>query len=222
MGYSPSSDGDLSVSLLYIVGLVGVGVFAISGALAAGRKSLDLLGVVVIATVTAVGGGTLRDLLLDRTVFWLIDPTYLLVIIAAALITIPYVRYRPPPHNVLLVADALGLALYTIIGTQIAEQQELSGVIAALMGVLTGAGGGVIRDVLTAEVPLLLRRGHLYATTAIAGAASYLILQDVGVERLVAAGIGMTIIIALRFASIWWGLSLPVFSLQDPPKDGTI
>src|SRR5918998_745786 len=101
--------------------LLGVAVFAVSGALAAGRKSLDLLGVLVIAVVTAIGGGTIRDLLLNRhPIFWIADPTYLVVICIAAALTIVYVRLRAPPGNSLLVADALGLALFTITGAQIA------------------------------------------------------------------------------------------------------
>lgn len=203
------------IPFLYFIALTGAAVFAISGALAAGRKSLDLLGVIVIATVTAVGGGTLRDLLLDRPIVWLADSTYLIVIITAALITIPYVRWRRPPHNTLLVADALGLALFTILGTQIGEQSGLDGMSAVFVGVLTGSGGGVIRDVLTNEVPLLLRRGHLYATAAIVGAALYLLLQRIGAARDVAALSGMMAIAALRFASIMWKLHLPVFSLQE-------
>ena len=107
------------IQLLYILDLFGVAVFAISGALAAGRKSLDLLGVVIIAVVTAIGGGTTRDLLLDRhPIFWIADPTYLSVIIGAALITIWYTRYKEPPEKALVLADALGLAVFTITGAQ--------------------------------------------------------------------------------------------------------
>jgi uncharacterized membrane protein YeiH len=157
--------------VLYLLDLLGVAVFAVSGALAAGRKGLDMLGVIVIAVVTAVGGGTLRDLLLDRhPIFWIADPTYLVVISVSALLTLSYVRRRPPPGNSLLIADALGLALFTIMGAQIAEGAGLSPIIIVLMGTMTGVAGGVLRDVLSAEVPFILRR-DLYATAAIAGAS---------------------------------------------------
>ena len=189
-------------------------VFAISGALAAGRKSLDLVGVVVIATVTAVGGGTLRDLLLDRQPFWISDPVHLYVIFSAALLTVVYTRRWAPPERALMVADALGLALFTISGAQIAERAHLPAIVVVIMGTMTGVAGGVIRDVLTAEIPLIMRRGRVYATAAIFGAALYLVLQGV-LDRTVAALVGMACIAALRFAAILWDLTIPVFSLRD-------
>ncbi len=202
--------------ILRVLDLLGVAVFAMSGALAAGRTRLDLLGVVVIAAVTAVGGGTIRDLLLARyPVFWIADPDYLYIIIAAAAATILYTRRFRPPDRLLLVADALGLGLFTISGAQIGEQAGLSGIAAALMGTVTGAAGGVIRDVLTAEIPLILRRGQIYATAAIAGAALYLVLQDAGLDRGVAALTGMFAVIGLRLAAIVWKITLPVFSVND-------
>lgn len=197
---------------------IGVAVFAVSGALAAGRKSLDLLGVVVIATVTAIGGGTLRDLLLDRhPVFWIADPAYLYVILAAALVTVAYTRRFRPPDRSLAYADALGLALFTISGAQIAQVLGLPAAIVVLMGTLTGVAGGVFRDVLTAEIPLILRRGRFYATAAIAGALLYLLLEMV-VERTLAALAGMLAIAALRIAAIHWALTLPVYSIAEDDR----
>jgi uncharacterized membrane protein YeiH len=136
-------------------------VFAISGALAAGRKRLDWLGVAVIAVVTALGGGTVRDVLLDRhPIFWIARPEFLLDCLAATAATLVYVRLRIPAFRALVVADALGLAFFTIGGVQIAEQTGLSGLLALLMGVITGVVGGVVRDVLLAEIPLILRPGQ--------------------------------------------------------------
>ncbi len=202
-------------SLLPLLDFAGVAVFAISGALAAGRKSLDLLGVVVIALVTSIGGGTLRDLLLDRTAFWIANPDFLITIIVAALATIVYTRFRRPPDKALQVADALGLALFSISGAQIAEASGFGGLIAVVMGTVTGVFGGVLRDVLCAEIPMILRKGNIYATAVIAGVSAYVVLQDAGVARPLAAGIGMTAIVGLRLAAIIWNLSLPVFTLTD-------
>jgi uncharacterized membrane protein YeiH len=202
--------------LLYVLDLVGVAVFAISGALAAGRRGLDLLGVIVLGMATAIGGGTIRDVLLDRhPLFWLADPAYPTVIVAASLMTVAYARWRPPPRASLLVADALGLALFSVVGAQIAEATGLPAVSCVLLGAITGAAGGAVRDVLSAEVPLVLRRGNLYASAAIAGAAAYLLLERAGVTRAHAAGIGMVICAGLRFAAIWWGLKLPIFELGE-------
>ena len=172
-------------------------MFAISGALAAGRKRLDWLGVAVIAVVTAIGGGTLRDLLLERhPIFWIADPTYLIACLAATALTLGYIHLRIPAFRTLFVADALGLAFFTIGGVQITEMTGLTGLLAGLMGVITGVAGGVMRDVLCAEIPLILRRGQLYASAAIAGAALYLVLERLGVPRDPASLIGMAAIAA--------------------------
>lgn len=202
-------------TLLHLLDFAGVAVFAVSGALAAGRKSLDLLGVVVIAIVTSIGGGTLRDLLLDRSAFWIADPRYLVTIIGAALFTVVYVRFRRPPDKALQLADAMGLALFSIAGAQIAESSGLGGLIAVVMGTITGVFGGVLRDVLCAEIPMILRKGNIYATAVIAGTSLYVVLQDAGLERPWAAGAGMATIAGLRIAAIAWNLTLPVFTLGE-------
>jgi uncharacterized membrane protein YeiH len=208
--------------LLYILDLLGVAVFAVSGALAAGRRGLDLLGVIVLGAATAVGGGTIRDVLLDRhPIFWLVDPAYLTVIVGASLVTVAYARWRPAPRAALLVADALGLALFSVVGAQIAESAGLPAVSCILLGAVTGAAGGAVRDVMSAQVPLVLRRGNLYASAAIAGATTYMLLQLAGVARAYAAPLGMTVCAGLRFAAIWWRLSLPIFELGEADtRDG--
>lgn len=210
------SDSLGATMILRILDLLGVAVFAASGALAAGRKSFDLLGVFVIAAVTAIGGGTLRDLLLDRSpVFWIGDPSYLWVILAAALVTVGWSHRRAPPRNSLAIADAFGLGLFAIGGAQVAEAVGHDGVVVVLMGTMTGVAGGVVRDVLTNEVPMILRRGDLYASAAIVGTTLYLALQVAGVGRSPSALIGMATIVALRIAAIVWGLRLPVFTVKE-------
>jgi uncharacterized membrane protein YeiH len=201
--------------ILYVLDLVGVAVFAVSGVLAARDRGLDLLGVIVIATITAIGGGTLRDLLLNRyPIFWITDAQYLTVIIASALLTVAYVRVRPPPGKALLVADAAGLALFALSGAQVAEAAQCPAIIVVLMGTLTGVAGGVLRDVITAQVPLILRR-DIYATAAIVGVALYLLLQAFGLQRSAAFGAGMAVVIALRLLAIHWSLQLPIFRMPE-------
>lgn len=199
--------------IFYILDLVGVAVFAVSGVLAARRTGLDLLGVIVIAALTAIGGGTLRDLLLNRhPIFWIADAQYLTVIIVSALLTVGYVRIWPPPGNTLLVADALGLALFALSGAQVAEAAQCPPITVVLMGTMTGVAGGVLRDVITAQMPLILRR-DIYATAAIVGIALYLLLQACGMQRTWAFGVGMIVVVALRLLAIRWGLQLPIFRM---------
>lgn len=202
--------------LLHLLDLIGVAVFAISGALAAGRRRLDLIGVVVLAAVTAIGGGTIRDLLLDRhPIFWLADPSYLLVILGATLLTLAWTRIARVPWPTLDVADALGLALFSVAGTQIAERAGLPAIACVLLGTVTGAAGGVVRDVLTAQIPAVLRQGSLYATAAIAGTTLYVVLTRLGATAHGATLSGMGLVAALRLAAIRWELTLPAFELRE-------
>jgi uncharacterized membrane protein YeiH len=202
--------------VLYTLDLIGVAVFAISGALAAGRKRLDLLGVVVLALVTAIGGGTIRDVLLDRhPLFWLVDPAYLLVIVGAALATVVFARFRVAPEPTLLVADALGLALFSVAGAQIAARAGVPALGGIVLGTITGAAGGIVRDVLSAEIPHVLRRGNLYASAAVAGTAVYVALDALGVAHMAATVLGMAVVAGVRFAAIWWRLQLPEFRLDE-------
>ena len=201
--------------ILYFLDLAGVAVFAVSGVLAAQNRGLDLLGIIVIAAITAIGGGTLRDLLLNRhPIFWITDALYLTVIVAFALLTVAYVRVRPPPGKALLVADAVGLGLFALSGAQVAQAAQCPAIIVVLMGTMTGVAGGVLRDVITAQVPLILRR-DIYATAAIAGVVLYLLLEASGLGRPAAFGAGMAVVIALRLLAIRWGLQLPIFRMPE-------
>lgn len=209
---TPESGG-----LLYLFDLAGVAVAATSGALAAGRRRLDLLGVAVVATVTAIGGGTLRDVLLGRhPVFWIADADYLIVILASAALTIGYTRFRAPPARALVIADAFALGLFTMTGCQIAERVGLAGLLVIVMGTMTAVAGGVIRDVLCTEVPLVMRSGNLYASAAIAGATGFVWLRVAGVAIPAAAIAGMLLVVALRLAAIVFNLRLPVYNLEHP------
>ncbi|MCA9787024.1 MAG: trimeric intracellular cation channel family protein [Candidatus Cloacimonetes bacterium] len=204
-----------TLSLALALDFAGVAVFAASGALSAGRQRLDLLGVLVISVVTSLGGGTLRDLLLDRhPLFWITDTRYLLVSTLAALLTLLWVRRFPVPERALLLADALGLALFTIMGARIAARAGLGVPISMMMGAITGAAGGVIRDVLSNDVPLILRR-DLYATASLAGAGVYLGLREALADPAPAIWAGLATVVALRLLAIHRGWRLPVFYWND-------
>lgn len=200
--------------MLYAFDLFGVFVFAVSGALVAARKQLDWLGALVLAAVTAVGGGTLRDLLLARhPLVWFSDAHYLLTIALAVAATWAWGRQRPVPKRALLVADAAGLALFTVVGTQVALTQGQGAVIAVLLGITTGAAGGAIRDVLCAEVPLVLRQ-EIYATAAAAGGLLFVLLTRLGLPAAAAALVAMAAVFALRLAAIYRDWHLPRYRLR--------
>ena len=199
-----------------ILTLLGVAVFAASGALAAGRRSLDPIGVLVLALVTATGGGTLRDVLMDRhPVFWISDPSTIAVSIVAAIVTWLWVKRFPPPDRALQYADALGLAFFSIAGARIAETAGLSPVIVIIMGALTGCAGGLIRDVLVAEVPLVFRQSELYVTACLAGIGVYLVLMRLSLSPELASLAGTATIALIRIASIRWKITLPVLHIPS-------
>ena len=192
--------------VLYLMTLLGVAFFAVSGALRAGEREMDFFGVLVIVAITATGGGTIRDVLLGtQPVFWIEDINFLLVSVAAATITMLYARLREPPGNSLLVTDAFGLAIATVFGAEAAAQAGAPPLIVIVMGVTTGVAGGILRDVLCAEVPLILRK-EIYATASIAGAAAYVILSGLAQANLVVIVIPVAMIFAIRLAAIQFGI----------------
>jgi uncharacterized membrane protein YeiH len=195
--------------IFYLLDLIGVAVFAVSGVLVAAHSNMDLLGGFALAALTAIGGGTLRDVLLNRhPIFWIRDARYLWVILVAAALTMIYIAVEPPPGHSLLIADALGLALFAISGAQIAESAGYSFLIVVLMGTMTGTAGGVLRDVMSARVPMIFQQ-DLYATSAIAGIAVYVVLQKLGVRKTLAVSTGVAVILGMRVLAVVWGAHLP-------------
>jgi uncharacterized membrane protein YeiH len=201
----------------YLLEHFACAVCAVTGVLAGKGKRLDLFGVIVLALATALGGGTVRDLVLGITpVFWISDPRFVQTAVAAAVITFVAARFWVFPPTVLLVADAFGLALFTVIGTEKAIAHGSSPTIAILMGIVTGVGGGLIRDVLSGEIPLVFRKEiYLYATAAFCGATLLVLLNELfptgAANRLVAA----VTTLLLRLAAIRWKLRLPAFKPRE-------
>lgn len=201
-------------SLFHWIDLVGVAVFAISGALVAYKKRLDGFGVVILASATAVGGGTIRDVILDVPVFWLKDPTYLISILISCFITIIWLNKKKGfPQIVLEIADAVGLAFFVIMGTQKALSLGMPAVTAVIMGTITGCFGGMIRDVLARTTPMVLK-SELYATTCIFGGIIYTQGLHFGLSTNVAMILGMLGTFGLRLCAIKWHWSIPVFNYR--------
>lgn len=202
--------------LIYSLDLAGTFVFALSGGLAAARIRFDPFGFVVVALVTGLGGGTLRNLLLDlHPVTWVADPYYLLVCLAAAAFTFAWAHLLESRLLWLRVADALGLGLFAVAGTQIALAAGTHWGIAIMMGVTTAIAGGMIRDILCNEVPLVLQQ-EVYALAALLGGALYVILDAWGVDGWLAAGAAFLACSGLRLAAVRWNLSLPPYG--DPKQ----
>ncbi|MFW1477823.1 TRIC cation channel family protein [Vibrio parahaemolyticus] len=201
--------------LLYMIDLFGTAIFAVSGVLLAGRLKMDPFGVIVLGSVTAIGGGTIRDMALGATpVFWITDTTYLWVIFITCLLTMILVR-RPKRLAwwVLPVCDAIGLAVFVGIGVEKALAYNASGMVAVIMGVITGCGGGIIRDVLAREVPMVLR-SEVYATACIIGGIFHTMAVSMGYDHSIALLAGVISTLVIRLGAIRWHLSLPTFAIN--------
>lgn len=174
---------------------------------------MDLFGVMVLALVTAVGGGTIRDLCLGvRPLFWIAQPMYLWVALGAAVATFVLVRFVHLPARVLDIADAFGLALFGIVGTEKALAYEAPGIVAILLGIVTGVAGGILRDVLRREIPWVFQAEvDLYATAVFAGALVFVLLREWMPPSESHRYIGMGVILVLRLAAMRWKLRLPTY-----------
>ncbi len=206
------------MNLIYILDLCAVSVCAITATLEARRSQLDLFGVAVVAVIAGIGGGTVRDLLLGRLpVYWVHDASYVVVGLLASSATFFIARRRDVPPNLFLIPDAIGLALFTVIGTSIALSLHAPWLIAALMGVITAVFGGVIRDILCNEVPLIFRT-DIYATAALAGALMLIGLDALALPHDAAVLASMLLTFAIRLAALRWHIQLPRLDKPDRPS----
>jgi uncharacterized membrane protein YeiH len=202
-------------ALLYGLEMFAVAVCAVSGALAAARKKMDIFGLIVTAIVTAIGGGTVRDLLLDhRPVFWIANTTFLWLPALVAVATAAYARVWAVPTYSLTMADALGLALFTVSGAKLALNDHYAFLMVVLMGAVTGVAGGAIRDVLCGEIPRIFK-GEIYATVSLVGAAVFAGLQRGGVSLVASGTVAALLIITLRVSAIYWGVKLEPIALAS-------
>lgn len=200
------------MSIQYILEIIGTFAFAISGALAVkDQKHQDWFGASFTAFISSIGGGTLRDILLDSyPLVWISDITIVYAIMAGILVTFVFYKYLLRLRKTLFLFDTFGIALFTIIGTEKALHLGVRPEIAVIMGVFTATMGGVIRDVMTNEIPIIYRK-EVYATACFAGACSYLLLDKLGAERNVAFISASLVIIVIRILAVRNGWSVPRF-----------
>ena len=198
------------------VDLLGVGFLAASGAIAAAERRQDIVTFIFFGAMTGIGGGTLRDLLIGQPVFWVHNPAYLIVCIAAAL-AIWVFTPRLIPAPALLWADAIGLCAYAVVGSQKAAALHLDGSICVAMGVLTACFGGILRDLLAGQPSVLLRR-EIYVTAAILAASTYVVLERLGVDRGVAIFAAVAVGLLVRGGSLLFGWTLPAFGRRSAPS----
>ena len=194
--------------LIAVLDLGAVFVFAISGALLAGRKQMDVFGMTVVAFVTGVGGGTLRDVLLDRPVFWLVDGRYLLCALAATMLVFVAGSTIERGTRPLAWLDAIGLAIAAPLGVAAARSVDAGWPVVLVMAMVTGSFGGLIRDVICQEPPMVLHR-EVYATAALLGAAAYLGAIYLTGQSVVAVVTCGAVTLTVRGAAIVWGWSAP-------------
>lgn len=205
------------MSPLVLLDYASVLIFALTGALVASRQQLDIVGFAFVACLTAVGGGTLRDLLLDRNpIFWLGNPDYILIACAAALLVFFTAHLVESRYRLLLWLDSFALAVAVPAGVSAAMAMEQTGIIVVLMGMVTGCMGGLLRDVVCNEVPLVLKQGELYVTAAFAGALAAVLSATLTDDPLLILGLCAAATWALRAGSLAFGWRLPVYRARPP------
>jgi len=191
------------------ISVIGSFVFAISGALTAMEKRFDAFGVLIIAFATAVGGGTIRDILLDgKSVFWLVQTSYIYFIIAGGILAMLFRSKLDNRQKPLLLFDAVGLGLFTVTGVQIGIDFNLSGINCIILGTITGSFGGVLRDILVNEIPLIFKK-EIYATVSIAGGLIYLFLNRFNIPAPYLQIIPIFLMILARVLIIYYNVSFP-------------
>lgn len=201
--------------LLYLLDMIGIIACAVAGTLLAQHKGFDIAGCILVAMVNAIGGGTLRDMALDRhPLFWMTDLNYVLVITISSLVVQIFFHLSPKIDNMLNLFDAIGLAAFSVIGFKIALNQDLSPVIAIMMGVWTAILGGLLRDIICNELPLLLQR-EIYISASIAGSVTYLLLAHYGINSSLNEFIMLGVIFAVRILALRFDWHLPSIRLVN-------
>lgn len=203
------------MSIIILLDILGTVSFSISGVLTALKKRLDLFGVFIIAFVTAVGGGTLRDVLLDAPIVWMRDLTYVYVIIGSAIAALIFRKKLGYVRKSLFLFDTIGIALYTVVGVQKGLDAELPALICIALGTLSASFGGVIRDILCNEIPIIFRK-EIYATACILGGLVYLLLLKTSLSVDLIMILSGVVVITVRLLAVRFKLSLPSLYKNEP------
>jgi len=194
--------------IYYILMMIGTLALSISGSLTSMEKRFDVFGVIIIAFVTSVGGGTLRDMIIGREVFWLTDPYYLYIIIVGSVFSMIFRRKLDYLRTFLLLFDTIGLALFTILGAEIGLSYGINFISSVILATITGVVGGILRDVLVNEIPVIFKK-EIYATISIAGSSLFLVLRYIDFNNTAAHLIPIFLIIALRLIVVRFEITLP-------------
>ncbi|EGV44292.1 trimeric intracellular cation channel family protein [Bizionia argentinensis JUB59] len=195
--------------MFYAIDILGTIAFAISGVLVALSKRMDLFGILIIASVTAVGGGTLRDVLIGETpVSWMLNLNYIYVILATTILTIIFKSKIDYLRKSLFLFDTIGIGLYTVVGVEKGLSVGLDPIICIALGTMSACFGGVIRDILCNEIPVIFRK-EIYATACIVGGLSYFLIRKLPIDDNVVFVIAGLVVIAVRLIAVRFKVSLP-------------
>ncbi len=205
------------MKLILIIDILGTIAFAISGVLTALNKRLDPFGILIIAFVTAVGGGTLRDILIDANVAWMRNLTYVYVILGATIFAVIFRKRLGYIRRSLFLFDTIGIALYTIVGVEKGIAAGFHPIICVALGTITACFGGVLRDILCNEIPIIFRK-EIYATACILGATAYFLLLNTPISLDFIVVISGAIVFTVRLLAVYFNLSLPTIYRKDELK----
>lgn len=206
------------MSLLLIIDILGTLSFSVSGALTAMKKKLDPFGIFIIAFVTAVGGGTLRDVLIDAPITWMLDLTYVYVIAGATLLAVIFRKKLQYVRRSLFLFDTIGIALYTVVGVGKGLAADFPPLICIALGTMSACFGGVIRDILCTEIPVIFRK-NIYATACILGGGAYFLLLKTNLSTDIVVVISFVVVMVVRLLAVTFNLSLPSIYFEEKKKD---
>lgn len=207
----------MQITFVNIIEFIGTFAFAISGIRLASAKQFDLFGAYVVGLVTAIGGGTIRDVLLDVTPFWMTDTIYLIITAFALLWVMAFSKYLVKMNNTIFLFDAIGLALFAVVGIQKTLDAGYPLWVATIMGTFTGAAGGVLRDVFINEIPLIFRK-DIYAMACVMGGFAYWVCAQLGCDSIVTQITCGVCVFLTRVLAVKFHISLPILKGEEEPE----